>query len=331
MLVFVKNKHGKSLMPCKPQKARQLLQQKKARIVGYNPFTIQLLYGSSGYKQSVNLGISLEENYVGMAINSGTKIIAKGKIEFRNDVSKNLLTRKIYRRNRRTRKTRYRKPKFLNRKKFKKEGWLPPSIYSKMNNTFMWIDKFVNVLPNPTIFLTFALGNAKSKFRKESTYISIIHSKIQEKYLNINIVHNNTVITTRKLLNLSKSCYNNAIAVIPIKQIEQNNGTIFKIKQFRKKKRSLHEATARKGRKQPNITQKRNCKNTKCSHGFYLNDKVKVFNKIGFISGFYNYGCYVKDIQGKYITIPNKTYKQVSFKHLEFLNHNNNWQFISSL
>ena len=102
-------------------------------------------------------------------------------------------------------------------------------------------------------------------------------------------------------------------------------------KQFRKKKRSLHEATARKGRKTPNKTQKRNSKNTKYQNGFHLNDKVRLFGKVGFISGFTNGGCYVKDIENSYITIPDKTYKQVSFKHLEFICHNNNWQFISRL
>ncbi|HZK00053.1 MAG TPA: hypothetical protein VFC79_08600, partial [Tissierellaceae bacterium] len=89
------------------------------------------------------------------------------------------------------------------------------------------------------------------------------------------------------------------------------------------------EATARKGRKEPNRLAKRNEKNTKYSNGFYLNDKVKLFGDIGWISGFCKGGCYVKDINDKYITIPNKTYKQVGYKNLEFISHNNNWQFIS--
>ncbi len=50
MLVFVINKHGKPLMPCKPSRARKLLKQGKAKIVKYEPFTIQLLYGSSGFQ-----------------------------------------------------------------------------------------------------------------------------------------------------------------------------------------------------------------------------------------------------------------------------------------
>ena len=49
MLVYVLNKHGEALMPCKPKKARKLLEANKAKVVKRTPFTIQLLYGSSGY------------------------------------------------------------------------------------------------------------------------------------------------------------------------------------------------------------------------------------------------------------------------------------------
>ena len=36
MLVYVINKHGKPLMPCKPSKARRLLKQKKAKVIKKN-------------------------------------------------------------------------------------------------------------------------------------------------------------------------------------------------------------------------------------------------------------------------------------------------------
>ncbi|MBP3040353.1 RRXRR domain-containing protein, partial [Bacillaceae bacterium Marseille-Q3522] len=42
MRVFVKNKRGEPLMPCSPRKARLLLKNKQAKIIGYQPFTIQL-------------------------------------------------------------------------------------------------------------------------------------------------------------------------------------------------------------------------------------------------------------------------------------------------
>ena len=90
MLVFVKNKHGENLMPCKPSKARKLLKQKKAKIISYKPFTIQLLYGSSGYKQPVILGVDLGSKHIGIAVTSEDKVLTKGEIELRNDVKKNL-------------------------------------------------------------------------------------------------------------------------------------------------------------------------------------------------------------------------------------------------
>ena len=39
MLVYVLNQHSKPLMPCKPQKARKLLESGKAKVVSRAPFT----------------------------------------------------------------------------------------------------------------------------------------------------------------------------------------------------------------------------------------------------------------------------------------------------
>ena len=166
---------------------------------------------------------------------------------------------------------------------------------------------------------------------KETPLMNIMRRRVFEKYPEANIVYGSYTTIRRKELGLEKTHYNDAIAITGIESIKHNSDNYFKIKQFRKKKRSLHEAIPRKGRKEPNRTQKRNSKNTKYRNGFYLNDKVKVFGKVGFITGFTNGGAYIQDIEGNYITIPNKSYKQVSFKHIEFINHNNNWQFISHL
>ena len=53
MKVFVKNMRGQALMPCSPRKARILLKQKKAKIVSYKPFTIQLCYATGEARQEV--------------------------------------------------------------------------------------------------------------------------------------------------------------------------------------------------------------------------------------------------------------------------------------
>jgi len=58
-----------------------------------------------------------------------------------------------------------------------------------------------------------------------------------------------------------------------------------------------------------------------------LNDQVRLFGQVGWISGFSGKNCYVKDINGNYLTIPNKTYKQVSLSSLQFICRNNNWQY----
>jgi hypothetical protein len=57
MLVFIHNQNNKPLMPCKPSKARKLLKEGKAKVISRIPFTIKLLYGSSGYIQPIIAGM----------------------------------------------------------------------------------------------------------------------------------------------------------------------------------------------------------------------------------------------------------------------------------
>lgn len=67
MIVYVLNKYGEPLMPCNPCKARKLLKQGKAKVKRTEPFTIQLLYGSSGYKQDITLGIDAGSKHIGVS------------------------------------------------------------------------------------------------------------------------------------------------------------------------------------------------------------------------------------------------------------------------
>ena len=421
MSVFVKNMRGESLMPCSPRKARLLLREGKAKVINYTPFTIQLTYATGETKQPVSIGIDLGTKYIGLAIQSENKVIAKGEIELRDDVKSLIETRKIYRRSRRNRKTRYRKPRFDNRKR--PDNWLPPSIQSRIDNTFMWIDKYMELLPNPTLtievgkfdvqkminpdiegidyqqgqtygyhdvrYYVFARDNytcqvCKKKGKilqthhiiykskggtdrannlitvctdchnhknhqegeifykwmadkkkmpsyKETPFMNIIRKRVFEKYPNAYITYGSITTPKRKELGLNKTHYNDALVISGVEEGFIDNVGIFKIKQFRKKKRSLHEATARKGRKTKNTTSKRNVKNIKQLNGFYLNDRVKIYGKLGYITGFTGISmAYVKDIDGNYITKPNKSYKQINLKECEFLNHNNNWQYVEN-
>lgn len=58
MNVFVIGQNGTRLMPCKPQKARKLIKEKKAKIVRKLPFTIQLTYKTGSTTQPVTVGIN---------------------------------------------------------------------------------------------------------------------------------------------------------------------------------------------------------------------------------------------------------------------------------
>ena len=50
--VFVINQNNKPLMPCKPRKARKLLDSGRAKVKHLTPFTIQLIHKTGGNKQS---------------------------------------------------------------------------------------------------------------------------------------------------------------------------------------------------------------------------------------------------------------------------------------
>ena len=96
--VFVINKHGRPLMPCNPSKARHLLDAGKAKIIKRTPFTIQLLYGSSGYTQPVILGVDAGSKTIGLSASTESEELFAAEVYPRNDVVDNLSTRREFRR-----------------------------------------------------------------------------------------------------------------------------------------------------------------------------------------------------------------------------------------
>ena len=145
MFVYVINKHGKPLMPTNPRKARLLLKQGRARIVKRTPFTIRLLYGSSGYTQPISLGVDAGSKTIGLSATTEKEVLFEAEATPRNDIVGLLATRRQFRRSRRNRKTRYRKARFLNRKK--KEGWLAPSVENKIKTHLKAVALIHAILP----------------------------------------------------------------------------------------------------------------------------------------------------------------------------------------
>lgn len=145
--VYVLNKHGHPLMPCTPAKARHLLDSGKAKVRKRTPFTIQLLYGSSGYKQPVTLGVDAGSKTIGLSASTEKQELFAAEVKPRNDVVELLSTRREFRQARRNRKTRYRTPRFDNRVKSKHKGWLAPSVEVKIQEHITAIARVCALLP----------------------------------------------------------------------------------------------------------------------------------------------------------------------------------------
>ncbi|MBO3460258.1 RNA-guided endonuclease IscB [Aetokthonos hydrillicola Thurmond2011] len=144
MLVLVINKHGQPLMPTTPRKSRILLQSGKAKIVGRDPFTIQLIYGSSGYKQPISLGIDAGYKHVGFSAITEKEELIGGEVELLDGVSERITEKQKYRRTRRNR-LRHRAKRFDNRKRNK--GWLAPSIQHKLDTHLRFVERVKSRLP----------------------------------------------------------------------------------------------------------------------------------------------------------------------------------------
>src|SRR5437660_8339635 len=109
LFVYVLNRHGQPLMPSQPRKARLLLKAGQAKVVRMVPFTIQLLYGSSGYKQEVTLGVDAGTRHLGVSATTEQQVLFEAEVQPRSDIGEVLATRRQFRHARRSRKTRYRK------------------------------------------------------------------------------------------------------------------------------------------------------------------------------------------------------------------------------
>ena len=154
-MVYVLNQNGQPLMPTENHaKVRVLLKQGRAKVINKCPFTIQLLYSSTNYTQKTTLGVDSGSKHIGLSATTKNKVLFESDVELRNDIVDLLSTRRELRRSRRSRKTRYRKPRFNNRKSGK--GWLAPSIKQKINSHITMIAKVHKILPISNIVVEVA-------------------------------------------------------------------------------------------------------------------------------------------------------------------------------
>ncbi|MFQ5980397.1 MAG: RNA-guided endonuclease IscB [Candidatus Heimdallarchaeota archaeon] len=152
--VMVLNMRGQPLMPTTPRKARKLLKTGKVKVVQRTPFMLQLRYATGESKQDIELGIDPGYCQSGFSVITTKKELLAGEIQFRMDMSKKLTEHRMYRRTRRSNKTRYRPPRFDNRRREK--GWLAPSIQHKFDSHLRLIRKFQKMLPITQIIVEVA-------------------------------------------------------------------------------------------------------------------------------------------------------------------------------
>ena len=155
MFVYVLDMNGQPLMPTSRfGKVRRMLRDKKAKVVKRCPFTIRLLYEpKTKIVQDVVLGVDTGSKHVGVACVSNDKVLYQAQVELRDDIKKKMGSRRMYRRGRRQRKTRYRKPRFLNRGNSTRKDRYCPTIISKCYGHEREIEFCKKILPVKDVVL----------------------------------------------------------------------------------------------------------------------------------------------------------------------------------
>ena len=147
--VFVLDTNKQPLNPVRPGYARLLLTQGKAAVLKCYPFTI-VLKKAVEYPILEPLRIKIDpgSKVTGLAlVNDATgEVIFAAELTHRGQAIKAALDdRRAVRRGRRNRDTRYRQPRFLNRRR--PQGWLAPSLESRVCNVLTWVKRLMRLCP----------------------------------------------------------------------------------------------------------------------------------------------------------------------------------------
>ena len=174
--VAVLDTNKQVLEPCHPAVARRLLKDGKAAVWKQYPFTIILKRSVAAediQTKDYQLSIDPGSKVTGLAIvDEDRNIVFAAELEHRGEaIKKGLVTRAGFRRGRRTRNLRHRKPRWQNRKRsvpiFENgewilrrvsekerikgygngEGWVAPSLMSRVFNIHTYVNRLRKVYP----------------------------------------------------------------------------------------------------------------------------------------------------------------------------------------
>jgi hypothetical protein len=129
--------------PVHPGRARHLLNRGRVAVWRLYPFTIILKPGEQADEPApLRLKIDPGSKTTGFALvydETGQVMWAAELTHRGQQVKARLDQRRACRRSRRQRHTRYRQPRFDNRRR--RAGWLPPSLESRIANTVTWVER----------------------------------------------------------------------------------------------------------------------------------------------------------------------------------------------
>ena len=132
---------------------RRWLSNNQAVVVNLCPFIIRLQKDSENNTQEIIVGLDTGAVNIGCSAVSKDKCLYASETKLRTDISKKMQRRAKYRRNRRTRKLRYRQPRFNNRKSKRQ---LPPSLQSKLDSTIKIVKQLSQILPISKVIVEIA-------------------------------------------------------------------------------------------------------------------------------------------------------------------------------
>ena len=214
-----------------------------------------------------------------------------------------------------------------------------------------------NHKPGGILYKWMMEGKKMARRYRDATFMNILRKRLFDAFPDCHFTYGNFTKVNREKLKLDKTHANDATAIAlsyifyilkDAVVVSDNEETVY-IQQVRKKKRSLHEQTPRKGKKgEPNTKQVRNKKNTKSvtvkmkrmvdgkpvrdknKHIVYdhktisLFDKVLYNGKVGWVTSFTKSSCRIQDADGNYIVKSDK-YDSIPVTEVTYLHHNSNW------
>jgi len=147
--VFVLDTERRPMDPVHPGEARRKLSRGEAAVFRHYPFTI-ILKEATPMATPALLRVKVDpgSKTTGLALvdDAAGSVVWAAEVAHRGEAIKARLTaRRALRHGRRARKTRYRQPRFLNRRR--PEGWLPPSLGSRVANVMAWVGRLRRYAP----------------------------------------------------------------------------------------------------------------------------------------------------------------------------------------